>query len=122
MKAFSSATVIHVSDFKSSLDYYTKILGFTFDFEFGEYAGLFINEVFIHISGSENPGRKKPAGSAHLCIDIDNVDDYYQRLSENGAIISVTLEDRVYGMRDFAVDDPDGNTLVFGQAIAPAIL
>nr|WP_121271463.1 VOC family protein [Pedobacter schmidteae] len=122
MKAFSSATVIHVSNFRSALDYYTKILGFTFDFEFGEYAGLFIDEVFIHISGSENPGRKKPAGSAHLCIDIDNVDDYYQRLTANGAIISVTLEDRVYGMRDFAVNDPDGNTLVFGQAIAPAIL
>lgn len=122
MKAFSSATVIHVSDFKSALDYYTKVLGFTFDFEFGEYAGLFIDEVFIHLSGSGNPGRKKPAGTAHLCIDIDNVDAYYQRLSENGAIISVTLEDREYGMRDFAVDDPDGNTLVFGQAIAPAIL
>jgi catechol 2,3-dioxygenase-like lactoylglutathione lyase family enzyme len=122
MKAFSSATVIHVSDFRSSLDYYTKILGFTFDFEFGEYAGLFIDEVFIHISGSGNPGRKKPPGSAHLCIDIDHVDDYYQRLSLNGAIISATLEDRVYGMRDFAVDDPDGNTLVFGQAIAPTKL
>lgn len=122
MKAFSSATVIHVSDFKSALDYYTRILGFTFDFEFGEYAGLFIDEVFIHISGSENPGRKKPTGSAHLCIDIDQVDEYYQRLTENGAIISVTLEDRVYGMRDFAVDDPDGNTLVFGQAISPPIL
>lgn len=122
MKAFSSATVIHVNDFRSSLDYYTKVLGFTFDFEFGQYAGLFIDEVFVHISGAENPGRKKPAGSAHLCIDIDNVDDYYQRLSANGAIISVTLEDRVYGMRDFAVDDPDGNTLVFGSAIAPEIL
>jgi len=122
MKAFSSATVIHVSNFHNSLDYYTKVLGFTFDFEFGEYAGLFIDEVFIHITGPGNPGRKKPVGSAHLCIDIDNVDDYYQRLTANGAIISVTLEDRVYGMRDFAVDDPDGNTLVFGQAIAPAII
>ncbi len=29
MKALGSATVIHVSDLRSSLDYYTKILGFT---------------------------------------------------------------------------------------------
>lgn len=121
MRAFSSATVIHVSNFSSSLDYYTKILGFTFDFEFGEYAGLFFDQVFIHISGAGNPGQKKPAGSAHLCIDIDHVNDHYQRLSAKGAIISVSLAGRIYGVRDFGVDDPDGNTLVFGQAIAPAL-
>lgn len=120
MKAFSSAVVIHVSDFPRSVAYYTKVLGFTFDFELGEYAGLFIDEVFVHLSGPQNPGTKKPIGSAHLCIDIDQADAYYERLTTNGAIISVNLEDRSYGMRDFAVDDPDGNTLVFGQAIAPS--
>lgn len=117
MKAFNSATVIHVSNFRNSLDYYTKILGFNFDFEFGEYAGLYMDQVFIHISGPGNAGQKKPEGSAHLCIDLDDADGYYQRLSSNGAIISITLADRDYGMRDFAVNDPDGNTLVFGSAI-----
>lgn len=36
---------------------------------------------------------------------------------KKGAAITVPLDKRPYGMRDFAVDDLDGNTLVFGKAI-----
>ncbi|MES2275141.1 MAG: VOC family protein [Bacteroidota bacterium] len=117
MKALSSTTVIHVTDLDSALKYYTDILGFTIDFIFGDYAGLIHGEVAIHLNGPTNTSMKKLPGNAHLCIDCDEVDDYYNRISKNGAIISAPIADRVYGVRDFAVDDPDGNTLVFGRAI-----
>lgn len=60
---------------------------------------------------------KKAPGNAHFCIDCDEVDEYYNLISEKDALISVPIADRQYGVRDFAVNDPDGNTLVFGKAI-----
>ena len=117
MKAISSATVIHVSDLPASLSYYCDILGFSEDFRFGDYVGLLHGNVFVHLNGQVNQGIKKIPGGAHLCIDCDTVDSFYEQNKAKGALITVTLDDRDYGMRDFAVNDPEGNTLVFGSSI-----
>jgi len=117
MKALNITVVIHVSDLERALKYYTEILGFTFDFKFGDYAGLFNGEACIHLCGPTNPGEKKPIGSAHCCIDCDDVNEYHDEISAKGAIISFPIGDRAYQVRDFAVQDHDGNTLVFGQPI-----
>jgi catechol 2,3-dioxygenase-like lactoylglutathione lyase family enzyme len=117
MKALSTSVVIHVSDLKRALNYYTAILGFTEDFELEEYAGLVLDNVCIHLSGPASPGMKKTPGNAHFCIDCDDVNAYFDAISLKGALIAVPLEDRYYGMRDFAVNDHDGNTLVFGSVI-----
>ncbi|MRG48639.1 VOC family protein [Chitinophaga sp. SYP-B3965] len=117
MKALSTSVVIHVSDLDRALNYYKDTLGFREDFKLEAYAGLELDNVFIHLSGPANPGRKKTPGSAHFCIECDEVDDYFDTISKKGAFIDVPLEDRFYGMRDFAVNDHDGNTLVFGKAL-----
>lgn len=118
MKALISTTVIHVTNLDNAIKYYTDTLGFHIDFTFGDYAGLVYHQVAIHLNGPGNHGIKKLPGNAHVCIDCDEVDDYYHQILKNGALISVPVADRVYGVRDFAVDDPDGNTLVFGKGIA----
>ena len=118
MKALSSTIVIHVSDLNRALDYYTAVLGFREDFKLAEYAGLFLDNVSIHLSGPASSGMKKTPGNAHFCIDCDEVNTYFDAISAKGALIAVPLGDRYYGMRDFAVNDHDGNTLVFGRAIA----
>jgi len=117
MKALSSAIVIHVSNLDVAINYYTEILGFKVDFKFGDYAGLSYDDVFIHLNGPANAGTKKAPGSAHFCIDCDEIDGYYKLISQRGALIAVPLENRVYGMRDCAINDADGNTLVFGKAL-----
>ncbi|MFD2874279.1 VOC family protein [Mucilaginibacter ximonensis] len=117
MKALSIAIVVHVTDLEASLSYYIDVLGFTMDFRFGDYAGLLLDDVLIHLSGPNNEGQKKPPGGAHFCIDLNEIDDYYQLLQRKGTNITVAMADRIYGIRDFAVDDPDGNTIVFGMAI-----
>lgn len=120
MKTLSSSVVVHVSDFDRALTYYTDVLGFVEDFKLEAYAGLVLDNVCIHISGPANPGRHKTPGSAHFCIECDEVDDYFDTISKKGAFISIALEDRFYDMRDFAVNDHDGNTIVFGKAITDA--
>lgn len=117
MKALSSTAVIHVSDLNRAGKYYTDILGFKPDFEFGDYWGLTFGEICIHLSGPKNQGTKKAPGSAHVCFDCDDVNAYYDDIVKNGALIDAPIADRVYGVRDFSVNDGDGNTLVFGMAI-----
>jgi len=117
MKTLSTTVVIQVSDLDRALDYYTAILGFTEDFKLETYAGLFLGAVSIHLSGPAHPGMKKAVGGVLFCIDCDEVDAYFDVFSKKGALIVVPPEDRFYGVRDFAVNDPDGNTLVFGSAI-----
>jgi len=121
MKALNATVVIHVSDMNRALNYYTTVLGFTEDFKVGDYAGLFLDNVSIHLCGPANQGMRKTPGSAHFCIDCDEVDNYFDAISKKGAFIVVPPEDRFYGIRDFAVNDHDGNTLVFGKVIDDTI-
>jgi predicted enzyme related to lactoylglutathione lyase len=117
MKILGTTVVVHVSDLERAMQYYTNVLGFTFDFKFGDYAGLFNGQASIHLCGPTNRGIKKQPGSANWCMDCDEVDDYYMLISSKGALITVPIANREYGVRDFAVNDHDGNTLVFGKAI-----
>ena len=117
MKVLSTTVVVHVSDLNRALNYYINILGFGEDFKVPEYAGLVMDSVSIHLCGPGNQGMKKVHGSAHFCIECDDVNNYFDSIYAKGAFIAVPLEDRYYGMRDFAVNDHDGNTLVFGTAI-----
>lgn len=117
MQALNLTAVVHVSDLNKALDYYKDVLGFKIDFEFGEYVGLNYDNVALHLNGPSNIGTKKTPGSAHFVIDCSEVDAYYELISKQGAIITVPIDDRAYGVRDFAVEDPDGNTLVFGKEI-----
>lgn len=117
MKAINSSVVIHVSDLNRALSYYKDTLGFVEDFRVHEYVGLTLDNVCIHLSGPGNQGKKKAPGSSHFCIECEEVDKYFNTISSKGAFIDVPLDDRFYGMRDFAVNDHDGNTLVFGEVI-----
>lgn len=117
MKVSHTTIVIHVSDLSSALLYYTAVLGFNADFECGDYVGLTYGDVGIHLCGPSHSGVKKLPGNAHFFIYGDDINDYYELISKKGAIISVPIADRPYGLRDFAVDDKDGNTLVFAMEI-----
>lgn len=115
MKPFNAATIFHVSDLDAALQYYTHVLGFSMDFRYGTIAGLKYDEVFIQLS-APNPGvTKKAIGEGHVYIFCDEVDEYYQQITEKGAFITIAPEDRDYGMRDFGVKDVDGNRLDFGK-------
>lgn len=112
MKASVTALTIYVSDFNRALRYYTNVLGFMEDFRHADYAGLSIDNVSIHLSGPTNPGTKEP-GNAHFYIACDYTDIYFDAIKRYGAIIVVPLAERFNGVRDFTINDHDGNTLVF---------
>jgi catechol 2,3-dioxygenase-like lactoylglutathione lyase family enzyme len=115
MKILTTTPVVHVSNLQNAVAYYTNILAFKLDFEFGDYVGLTYGNMVIHLSGPTNQGAKKAAGSAHFCFYCDNVNAYYEKITAKGALLEFPIDNRIYGLRDFAVNDEDGNTLVFGM-------
>jgi len=117
MIASGSSAVFSVSDFRAALDFYRDVLGFTVEFEFGEYAGVKSGDANLHLS----KGNPKSPGSGHVYLFCDQVDAYFGLVKQRGASIRRAIEDAPYGMRDFEVYDLDGNILVFGCALEGAV-
>jgi len=114
MKAHGSATVFFVSDLEASLRFYVAVLGFLERFRFGNYAGLEHGEVQIHLSG---PGatNRRAVGQGSVYIFCDDVDACYAEVTSKGAKVQGAPKDYEYGMRDFIIEDPDGNLVGIGQ-------
>ena|ERR1700761_994937 len=107
--------VIHVSDLEKARIYYTEVLGFSVDFIFGDFLGLVMGDVAVHLCGPDNGGMRKTPGGGQFSLFCDDIDAYYAGLVAKQALISYPIGDRAYGLRDFSVDDLDGNSLVFSM-------
>lgn len=112
MKAQQSATVFQVSNLDAALKHYVEVLGFKEDFRFGEYAGVTMGEVCVHLCAHSI--HQRPVGGGTVSIFCDEVDSYYLQVQAKGAQVKAEPHDYPYGMRDFMVVDPDGNHLSFG--------
>ncbi|GEP42581.1 VOC family protein [Brevifollis gellanilyticus] len=116
MKTFGSATTFHVSDLETAMKYYTEVLGFTERFRFGDYGGVQHGEVQIHLSGPKATN-KKIVGQGSIYLFCDDVDSYHAEVTSKGAKVQAPPRDYEYGMRDFVIEDPDGNQIAAGQEI-----
>jgi catechol 2,3-dioxygenase-like lactoylglutathione lyase family enzyme len=117
MKITGAATVLPVTDIGVSLRFYVNMLGFKEVFRYPNYAGIEREECTLHLSHESNPNTGEP-GTGTVYIFCDEVDEFYRQLIERGAKLNSQPKDYAYGMRDFVIDDPDGNRLTFG---APSV-
>ena len=116
------ATVFVVKDVTASVAFYREVLGFAVDFSYGgdppTFAGVYRGSATIYLQASSETAR--PAGAAALCVALDDADAVHDELRNSGANVVVPPETRDYGLRDFNVQDPDGNTITIGSAVEPA--
>src|SRR5689334_5092440 len=113
MTPSNAAAVFQVSNLDAALKYYKDVLGFAEEFRFGEYAGVSMGEISVHLSGHNAPDRP-PLGAGNVYVFCDEVDSYFADLKRKGARLKSEPKDYPYGMRDFSVQDLDGNYLGFG--------
>jgi len=107
--------VFPVSDVPTALAFYRERLGFELGWTCGEPPTIAnICRGDIDITLTFEPSK---AGAAEAYVYLSGVDAYWAELQSRSAAPE-ELDDRTYGMRDFALLDPDGNRLVFGEAIA----
>jgi uncharacterized glyoxalase superfamily protein PhnB len=115
-KLCGAATLFVVKDVPASIAYYRDVLGFQAVFTYGEpvfYGGVERGDVIIHFQAAHRTQRMAGQGAAN--VFVTEVDALYDELLARGAQITEPPGDRPYGMRDFDLDDPDGNHLTFGQ-------
>lgn len=112
MEPISAIPVFQVSDIDASVRFYTQVLDFAQSFRYGTYVGLKLGKCEIHICPADDSGPRVGGGNAYIICD--EVDGYFQKIKAAGARPTSEPGDRMYGMRDFVVRDPDGNQLSFG--------
>ncbi|QUS41317.1 VOC family protein [Tardiphaga alba] len=115
-KFCAAATLFVVQDVLKSVAYYRDVLGFEVAFTYGEpvfYGGVERDNVVIHFQAAHRT--RRGAGQGAVNIFVTEVDALCADMQSRGAVIIEPPGDRPYGMRDFDLDDPDGNRLTFGM-------
>ena len=64
-----------------------------------------------------DPGLAATAAGQQVAIAVPGIDDMYEIHRANGANIVSQLEDKPWGLREYAVEDPNGYHLRFGSHI-----
>jgi len=111
-----AATLFVVQDVLRSVEHYCDILGFHTQFTYGEptfYAGVERDDLVIHLQAASETKRQMGQGAVY--VFVTDVDALYQELQSRGARTLNEPKDYPYGMRDFNINDIDGNQLCFGM-------
>lgn len=112
--------VLAVKDLAVSAAYFKEKLGFELNFTapgwefltFGDFKvmlGECSDALWAHETGDHS-------WFAHALIE--NVDEVYEELIGRGAEIISKIENKPWGIREFAVKTPDGHRIAFGQSIS----
>ena len=67
----------------------------------------------IHLQAAH--ATRRHVGQGAINIFVTEVDALYEELKARGARLLNVPQNRAYGMRDFDLDDHDGNRLTFGM-------
>jgi catechol 2,3-dioxygenase-like lactoylglutathione lyase family enzyme len=123
-----------VSDIERSTAFYRDTLGFSVVTSVPEQApfafvwmrrgtvSVFLNALSAAKDDLPEWG-SRPIGGTNamfITIDAENVEqgvDALFRAVENRARVVMPLKDQFYGMREFAIEDPDGYVLFFAQRL-----
>jgi uncharacterized glyoxalase superfamily protein PhnB len=109
--------IFQVSSLQRGIDFYTRVMGFKLGWTWGtppDRASLCRDAVEITLEVEREPR------TSHVYLQVNGVDAYFDQVTRAGARVVVPLGDRVYGMRDGRVTDPDGNHLGLGEALPGA--
>ena len=102
-----------VSNLTATIEFYVTKLGFRLGFLWGEpafFAGIALGEVEIFLK------EDTPAPNAGAVVFmVGDADALYEFHRANGVEVVEEIDDREYGIRDYAVKDLHGYRLVFGR-------
>jgi catechol 2,3-dioxygenase-like lactoylglutathione lyase family enzyme len=115
--------VLPVTDLAASLRFYCDTLGLELDFLWGDpptYGRVrqlgFGAPIYLHLSPVE-PGEPVPVAELRFHVGRD-VDGLFDACRARAAVVIEPPVDRPWGLREFALRDPDGHLLIFGAEIA----
>jgi catechol 2,3-dioxygenase-like lactoylglutathione lyase family enzyme len=109
---YQGAPLLLVPDVAATADFFRRILGFISDpgTETAEYSVVWRDNAAVHLA----KGQQAPTG-VRVFFWVKDVNALHEQVIKRGVTIAVPLETRSYGIRDFAIRDPNGVLLVLGQ-------
>ena len=130
MTTFTSVTPnLIVRDIAKSTGFYRDVLGFSvkqtvpdaapFVFVWLERDGVpvFLNDPAAVEKDVPGASGRPAGGTATLFFAITGVDDLHEQIARQTRVV-MPLKTQFYGMREFAVEDPDGHLLTFAERVA----
>ena len=130
MTRFASITPnLLVRDVKKSTDFYRDVLGFTmgetgpdqepfvFVWMKRDEVSVFINDIKAAEHDYPPAAHMPPGGTAALFFIVTDVDGYHAKVAPKANVI-MPLKTQFYGMREFAVADPDGHIITFAERVS----
>jgi len=118
-----------ITDFKKSLDFYTRILGFSIEYQRDEEGFAFLSlgdaQIMIDQIGEgrtwQTGEMKHPLGQGvNFQIRVDSIDEIISSLKRENIQLFLDVEEKWYrkndrqvGNKQFLVQDPDGYLLRF---------
>jgi catechol 2,3-dioxygenase-like lactoylglutathione lyase family enzyme len=130
MTRFTSVTPnLLVRDVAKSTSFYRDVLGF----EMGETVpdqepfvfvwmkhgdvSVFLNDIKAASHDYPTAATLPPGGTAALFFIVSDVDGYHAKVAPKAHMI-MPLKTQFYGMREFAVTDPDGHIITFAERVS----
>jgi len=120
-----------VSSVERSLAFYVDVLGFARGMTVPEqspfvFASVTSGPVEIFFNDRSTVTRESPqmaglafGGGNTMFVEVEGIDALHDRLASRVTVI-MPLVTQWYGLREFAIADPDGYVITFAQRVAPA--
>ena len=107
--------ILYVRDFAEAMNYYTEKLLFEKLWDWGDpptFGAVRLGqvEIFFCLRDQGNPG-------TWLSIFVDDVDDYFEQITQRGADVIFGPTDEPWGVREIHVRDPNQHVIRFGHGI-----
>ena len=120
------AAVLFASDLRTTIEYWNDRLGFATHGTFLDPPVFAIMERDSHYAmlkqlapgDTIKPYADRDEGLWNAYFWVDDVAALFEELRGRGAPIDYGLCDQPYGVREFAVRDPDRQTIGFGQVLS----
>ena len=117
------AAELFVSDIQKSCEFFTRELGFTVVYTYGDppfYGQVRRDAARLNLKHMDRPvidpqlREREQLLSADMCVDTaDEIKQLYLEFQRAGVDFQQTLMRQPWGAKNFVVKDPDGNLLLF---------
>ena len=120
-----------VVDVARSVSFYTEVLGFTRAMTVPEeapfvFASVRSGDVEIFFNDAAHAVKEYPPLADHpigasgtMFIEVKGLDEFYTQLRGKVKVV-IPLVTQWYGMKEFAIADPDGYLITFAERAEPA--
>jgi uncharacterized glyoxalase superfamily protein PhnB len=130
MTRFTSVTPnLLVRDVARSTAFYRDVLGFTVrdtvpaqaPFVFvsmkRDDVSVFLNDIKTAAHDFPPASSMPQGGTVTMFFIVSGVDAYYEQVAPKADVI-MPIKTQFYGMREFAITDPDGHIITFAERVA----